>query len=130
MELFLKRIIFSDKSTIGNLSVGNEIECFTLELPWKNNQKDVSCIPTGRYKVVMEYSQRFDRVLPELKKVPNRDEIKIHIANFPEELRGCIAVGQAAGADNLGRSRLAFEALFVKIAGAVDDGEEVWINIS
>lgn len=130
MELLIRGIVFTEKSIIGNLFVNKEYECFTLELPWRDNQENISRIPEGRYKVVLEMSDHFKMILPELKGVPNRKEIKIHIANFPEELKGCIAVGRTAGTDCIGRSKIAFEALFVKIAGAMDGGEEVWITIS
>lgn len=129
MNLEVRRIIFTRESIIGNLFIDDVFECFTLELPWKKNQKSISCIPEGKYKVIMEYSPRFNRLLPELKGVPERDEIKIHPANWPKELNGCIAVGKTAGQDYIGQSRIAFELLLVKIVEAEDMGEEVWISV-
>jgi len=67
--------------------------CATLELPWINNQPRVSCIPEGRYTMKFEYSNSFKEFLWELKGVPGRSVIKIHRANYPSELLGCIALG-------------------------------------
>ncbi len=67
--------------------------CATLELPWINNQPRVSCIPEGRYTMKFEYSNSFKEFLWELKNVPGRSEIKIHRANYPKDLLGCIALG-------------------------------------
>jgi hypothetical protein len=68
-------------------------QCFTLELPWKNNERKVSCIPTGEYDIVPRWSQKYTNHLHILD-VPNRDFILIHEANFVRQLEGCIAVGR------------------------------------
>ena len=39
------------KYTLGNLYYNDELICYTIELPWKNNQKSISCIPPGLYKL-------------------------------------------------------------------------------
>ena len=73
---------------------GKELfRCFTLELPWRNNERRVSCIPAGRYKMVHRTSQRFGHHLHILD-IENRSLILIHQANFVRQLEGCIAVGR------------------------------------
>lgn len=67
-------------------------ECKTLELPWVNNNRRVSCIPAGKYKAIKHVSPKFGNCLW-LKDVPNRSEILIHPANYVRQLLGCIAVG-------------------------------------
>ena len=67
---------------------------FSLERAWKDNQKRISCIPEGTYKVVLEYSNRFKKKLWEIKGVPNRSECKFHSANYWYQLNGCIALGR------------------------------------
>lgn len=64
-----------------------------LERGWANNRRRVSCIPTGTYDIVLEYSARFDKQLWEIKDVPNRSECKIHASNYWNQLNGCIALG-------------------------------------
>lgn len=66
----------------------------SLERGWRNNENNVSCIPKGTYPVVLEYSNRFNKELWEIKNVPNRSETKFHSANYWRQLNGCIALGQ------------------------------------
>ncbi|GAB2994173.1 hypothetical protein GCM10027284_09250 [Cyclobacterium sediminis] len=95
--LILIRDQVSDKQIIGKLLVKDEFNailftCFTLELPWQGNQRNISCIPAGIYKAKKRKSETFGRHFHILD-VPNRDYILIHEANHVHELRGCIAVG-------------------------------------
>lgn len=65
----------------------------SLERGWRNNQRDISCVPSGIYKLKLEYSNRFKTDLWELKGVPNRSECKFHSANYWHQLNGCISLG-------------------------------------
>ena len=72
MDLRVKRLEFSDDSTIGELSVDGQFECYTLEdkvRPVKIKGK--TAIPAGQYEVVINFSQRFQKPLPLLLNVPN-----------------------------------------------------------
>ena len=51
VNLLIIRETFTDKSTIGKLFVNGEYFCYTLELPYRDNQRRISCIPSGEYKV-------------------------------------------------------------------------------
>ena len=65
----------------------------SLERGWMDNKRNISCIPSGTYKVVLEYSNRFDRLLWEIKDVDNRSECKFHSANYFYQLNGCVSLG-------------------------------------
>ena len=95
MVLYLKRNRFK-KQTEGILEVYKEGECIfkchSLELPWKNNEKNISCIPDGVYKAQKEINTWAGKCL-RLPRVKNRTGILIHVANFSYQLKGCIAVG-------------------------------------
>jgi hypothetical protein len=65
----------------------------TLELPWKDNERSISCIPEGEYGARFTMSNRFRVVLWEVLNVPNRSGIRIHAANYSHQLEGCIALG-------------------------------------
>jgi len=99
MHIQILRQEHSDKQTLGYLYIIDNEEilfsCNTLELPWKDNQSNISCVPIGEYKCVLEYSDRFERDLWELKDVPNRSECKFHSANYFKQLNGCIALGDS-----------------------------------
>ena len=71
--------------------------CFTLELPWKDNMRYVSCIPPGNY-----YLHKDGNVL-RIMDVLGRDGIQIHSGNYHKEIHGCILVGkELADMDNDG----------------------------
>lgn len=101
MNVVLQRTKQNSTQTLGVLTCYVEpnipvFQCKTLELPWKENQRNVSCIPAGTYPMKYENSPRFGRMLWELYDTPNRSEIKIHAANYVEQLNGCIALGRSA----------------------------------
>lgn len=97
MKVKLKRIYKCDKQVLGIMTLFDDFsfpyyEVRTLELPDKENQKEISCIPCGEYEVVKRYSEKYKDHFHILN-VPNRDYILIHNANFVRQLKGCIAVG-------------------------------------
>jgi len=98
MKLILERYSHEEKQTIGNLYLtennGSIIARWdSLELPWLDNQRNISCIPTGTYKARKHYSPKFGKCLW-LQDVPNRSEILIHSGNFYSDILGCILIGK------------------------------------
>lgn len=73
---------------------GVEFECFSLELPWKNNQRRISCIPEGVYDVIKHVSPKFGECFW-IQNVPNRSEILVHLGNYVTEILGCVLVGNS-----------------------------------
>src|SRR5262249_34327331 len=100
MLLTLKRSVFTDKSTTGDLAVDGQFEAFTLEdVARQKKIKHETCIPAGRYNVIINHSQRFNRDLPLLENVPNFDGIRIHPGNSDKDTSGCVLVGQTKSQD-------------------------------
>ena len=89
----LKRTKYLFNETLGEGQVG-DFKFVTLELPWKNNQRKVSCIPPGTYKGVKRTSPKYGLHVHILD-VPGRDLILMHNANYVTQLEGCVAVGEA-----------------------------------
>jgi len=132
MELQLIRKIFTDKSTIGELSVNGAFECFTLEdrsRPGAQKVKGDTAIPAGTYEVVVNFSNKFQKFLPLLLNVPKFEGIRIHPGNTPKDTLGCILVGEGKGVDSISSSRIAFAPLFEKIQAVVRT-EKVFIEIT
>ena len=93
MKLFdLYRYNQDTEKTQGILQVEGIYACDTLELPWKDNEEDISCIPEGEYYIRNIHSSHNGNCI-EILEVPNRTGIQIHSANWISQLRGCIAVG-------------------------------------
>ena len=88
----LKRTKYLFNETLGEGQVG-DFKFVTLELPWKNNQRRISCIPPGAYKGVKRTSPKYGLHVHILD-VPGRDLILMHNANYVTQLEGCIAVGE------------------------------------
>ena len=105
MEVVILRTYNTDFVTIGQLFFRNKQKLIdkvvTLELPWKDNKPNVSCIPVGKYKVKKTYSPHFGKDMWEVLNVQDRSGIRIHIANYVSELKGCIAPGLDAKDINL-----------------------------
>lgn len=98
MLVKLIRTIQNDKMTIGNLFVADEFSCNTLELPWKDNQPFISCIPPGTYTCSKVLSKRHGTTF-QIDDVPGRDGILFHVGNFPKDTEGCILLGRHIGND-------------------------------
>ena len=111
MKLVLQRQYFSS-GTNGVLSFNGKEICKTIELPWKDNQRRISCIPEGIYKIRKRFSPKFKWHI-EIMNVKNRDYILFHPANNAlKELNGCIApVSELTGEGKGIRSKVAFEQL-------------------
>ena len=130
MVLFLTRTYFPE-GTNGKIQCEGKVICNTIELPWKKNEKRVSCIPEGKYFIRKRYSQKFKWHL-EVVDVKNRSFILFHPANNAlKELNGCIAPVTKLSGPGLGlMSRKAFEKLKMFVYGALDRKESVELLIS
>lgn len=92
----LTRLSDNGTQTLGRLVLYNNLDdvfnCTTLELSFNANLKNISCIPTGTYKVTPRYSKKYDNHYL-VNDVIGRDYILIHVANYYYDLKGCIGVG-------------------------------------
>ena len=134
MRLELHRRKRTDTATFGELFVDGVFECLTLEdVVRADGVKvwDATAIPAGTYKVILNMSPRFKRIMPRLLGVPMFDGILIHKGNRSAETHGCILVGTTiAGPDLLTHSTEAFDKLFPKLKTACDSGQSVEIVIT
>lgn len=94
--------------TFGRLDIEGLFQCVTLE------RRSVK-IPIGTYPIEFTWSPHFNLNLPLLDSVPGRSAIRIHAANYPAQLEGCIAVGTTHNQDSLSNSRFALAQLLPQI---------------
>ncbi len=94
MNIELLRI-YLPTETLGSLFVDGVMVCKTMELPWKDNARSVSCIPEGNY-LVSKQPPKEGREYPYFRfaKVPGRGGILIHKISYVSGLKGCIGVGK------------------------------------
>lgn len=97
--------------TFSNLHVGNFVFP-AIEREWMNNERRISCIPNGEYRLVPYSSPKYPRAYAlvneslgvykheaDVNKDINKTRyaILIHSANLPSQLAGCIAIGMTRG---------------------------------
>lgn len=129
MRLTLKRVSLDAQGTYGVLIDGTRPFAVTLERPWLNNERSVSCIPAGQYVCRRVQSPKFGNAF-EVTGVPERSHILFHKGNQVEETQGCILVAEQFG--KLGNGNMAvlqsgqgFSELMLMLAGL----DEFTVNI-
>jgi hypothetical protein len=129
MELVLWRT-YHPSGTNGDILFNGLKLCNSIELPWKNNQQRISCIPEGKYELVKRYSLRFKWHL-QLKDVKGRDLILIHPANDAfMELKGCIAPVTTIQSPGKGlKSRSALELIKAIVYPVLDEKKPFYLTI-
>lgn len=123
IEVTITRERSIDDGTFGRLHaeiLGAVFECETLELPWRDNQRNVSCIPLGEYVCDWSHSGKFGGCY-RLQDVPGRSGILIHPGNYAGDeqknlrtnVRGCIMLGMQ-------RSKMSGQEVILQSRHAVD----------
>ncbi|MGB6037914.1 MAG: DUF5675 family protein [Cryomorphaceae bacterium] len=122
--------IYGNQGTNGYLIAEGKLVCKTIELPWRMNQPNVSCIPEGQYNLKARYSPRFGHCV-EVSNVPDRSHILFHPANNAlRELRGCIApVSELTGQGTGLRSRAATQRFLEVFKRLAANGNSLILNI-
>jgi len=95
----LIRVENGKEHTIGVMLIDGVVLGFTLEDEYADNQKNVSCIPTGTYDVVRHQSPKYGECFM-VANVPNRSHILIHAGNTDDHTQGCILLGRNVGVLN------------------------------
>lgn len=91
---------YRERCTLGKLIVLDDIDtevfrCRTLELPWQDNERNISCIPEGEYLVwKMHPTKKRKYQYFWVKDVPGRTGILFHPGNFTHQILGCILPGE------------------------------------
>jgi len=132
MELKIIRKEFTENSTIGELYIDSSFYCFTLEDMIREPGVKIAgktAIPEGRYRVIIDQSNRFRRAMPHILDVPMFEGIRIHAGNTAASTAGCPLLGFQKGKDWIGESRLAFNQFFDKLYMSLAH-EEAWIEIT
>ena len=135
MELKLNRIFLGSSATIGELYIDKKYIADTLEDRVRPEGEKVygkTAIPEGVYKVVLSYSQRFKKILPEILNVPNFTGIRMHCGNSSANSSGCVLIGTWDGEkeDWISNSKVAFNKLMSLLQKAADNKEKITITIN
>ena len=108
IEIIRNKSLSSKVGEYGRLLVDDSLTCATCEQPWNKNRQGSSCIPEGEYELLLFDSPAHGHTVvfhnPQLNiygtpamipaGVKGRSLCEIHNANWPFQLKGCVAVGQ------------------------------------
>lgn len=90
MNIRIDRLYKKEDYTIGKLYINGVFLCSTLEDKVRtldtieDKVYGETAIPEGRYEVILSYSKRFNKILPELLNVPFFKGIRIHAGNYAD----------------------------------------------
>lgn len=126
MQITIQREKQNAVCTQGTMTVGDKTLA-TLERPWiasingPGGQAGISCVPAGQYALLLHDSELHPKTFalsnPDLGVIhfPNaaypyaRTAVLIHVANYVQELQGCVGVGLEAGDCTIASSRAAMQ---------------------
>ena len=141
MDILITRKWFTHQSTISEIQVSNEFVGFVLEdidrglddsmpLPDLLARKvhGITAIPTGHYEMAINFSNKFNRLLPLLLNVKGFEGIRFHSGNVATDSDGCLLVGLTRDTDFVGQSRAAFSKWFPLIQKAIKT-EKIFVTL-
>lgn len=108
-----------EERTLGKLYINNEFFCDTIEDKYRDLSKEKkvygeTCIPFGTYKVIINMSPKYGRLMPRLLDVPHFEGILIHSGNTEQDSAGCVICGKRSGQKVI-NSRDTFNKLFNRL---------------
>lgn len=134
MDILLERIANRPKYCIGRLYIDGVYFCDTLEdvdrgLDDTMSEQEIlsskvygeTAIPTGIYRVILNYSPKYKKVMPLLTNVKGYSGIRIHSGNTDKDTLGCILVGENKVVGKVINSRAKYEALYKRICQSKGD---------
>ena len=128
MKLELIRFCYADFGVYGRFSLPSGMGLATVERPWLDNQRSVSCIPIGTYECRPRMYHRGGYPAIEVCDVPDRDYILFHIGNYVRNSRGCILVNSDISGGDVGLRGTGSRKAFNKFMEYFGQGFELEIS--
>lgn len=127
-QLRLVRVTEYNGATMGVLCIDGSPEVVTLEDAWRDNEKLISCIPVGRYKLKLHRSPKFGLTY-QVQDVPERDQILFHAGNTHKDTHGCILLGLQYGRLDKETAILASRSAFQKFMDLMGGASEAQLVV-
>lgn len=86
--------LYQEDCTLGVVRFG-DFRCFSLENPWIDNEKIISCIPSGLYECEKYYSEKYSCECFRVLNVVGRTDISGHYGNYTVDTNGCLLFGDS-----------------------------------
>lgn len=133
----------TDQGTLGSAELNNAAgisswQAHSIELPWRNNASDLSCVDAGIYVAKYLWSDTFKRNVYHLQNVPGRTAVEMHLGNvagdttkgYKSDVLGCTVfgtdVGTLYGQTAVLHSGVAYDGLVAATGGADIEVEYRW----
>ena len=141
MNIQVRRFAFKESYTIGRMSIDGEAFCNTLEDKvrdlkdydhdgkWDNKVYGETAIPCGTYQIIISYSPKFGKRLPELLNVPGFTAIRIHAGANARHTEGCILIGENKQKGRLQNGPYYQNILVDRIDESINNGSPCYITV-
>ena len=139
LEFELVRLTIADKFTLGKFYVGGKyygVTCEDADRGLESGGMKIAkqtAIPRGRYRLVVTFSNRFQKMLPLLEGVEGFSGVRIHGGNTHEDTEGCILLGKVYVPANkptgIANCAERVSTLIQMLTEAEDAGTECWITV-
>jgi len=142
MDVLVVRYNFNEKYTEGRLYINGKYICDTLEdcnrelydsMPEEEIMKKKvygeTCIPFGRYRLTIDYSNKFKKELIHILNVKGFSGVRIHSLNTAEESLGCIGVGVKLKDGYITNSRATYAIIHKMVSDSIAEGEDIYLTI-
>lgn len=142
MKIRVERRYKKDTYTIGKMFINNLYFCDTLEdkdrgltsAMTENEIFDIkiagkTAIPKGTYKVAYTFSPKYHRYMPLIQGVKGFSGIRIHSGNTDKDTEGCILLGQNKKVGQVINSRAICSEFYRIVENALDNLEQITIEI-
>ena len=135
MNLTLVREPSLDGCTLGKLYVNGIFQCHTLEDTDRKLEnggvkvQNETAIPRGKYDVIIDWSNRFQKEMLHVLNVPGFVGIRIHAGNTAKDTEGCVLLGNGRAKGYLLDSRSAVAKVFALVEEALDKNEPVELEV-
>ena len=136
MHIHAHRNVFTENSTISNVTVNGDFICFFLEDKDRKLEDGGTkvygrtAIPRGFYEIKMDYSPKYKKNMPHVLDVPQFEGIRIHPGNQADDTEGCLIPGLDYKTDWVSESKIAYEKLLSMMLNAWTAGEKVTLEIT
>ena len=120
MKTVVQRDVPDATTTMGSMLIDDQHYCFTLE--------PSPPILAGTYELIIDWSDRFQRLMPHVLDVPGHVGIRIHWGNWRKDTALCTLIGSTEGPDFVGHSVDQFDKFFIALQDALADGTPQFIT--
>ena len=136
IKLILQRDVMTHDFTLGRLIVNGATYGYTCEdtdrLLEENpgaKIKGKTAIPRGLYRMMTSMSQRFGRLMPEVKGVPGYSGVRIHSGNTAADTEGCPLLGSTRTATGVIHCAEINQSLIDMLVAGEARADTFWLEV-